>query len=110
LEDDPIKKVDKLAHLMGHLSRAVTPRVSHERIPLHVSLSTSVQAYVVGSEVEMQIRNSSFAMIGIITGRSSSHLFANRENASLIESLGIKSSSTDSLLSTIAIDLFQFQI
>ncbi|PMD14312.1 hypothetical protein NA56DRAFT_754994 [Hyaloscypha hepaticicola] len=44
LEDDPIEKIDKLAHVMGHLSRAITPRASHERIPLHVSLNTSAQA------------------------------------------------------------------
>jgi hypothetical protein len=48
LEDDPIEKIDKLAHVMGHLSRAITPRPSHERIPLHVSLNTSAQAFGAG--------------------------------------------------------------
>ncbi len=45
LEVDPIEKIDKLVHVMGHLSRAITPRASHERIPLHVSLNTSAKAY-----------------------------------------------------------------
>jgi hypothetical protein len=59
----------------------------------------------------MQILKSLFTMAAIITSRTASTTFsADGECTSLTESLGIKSSSTDSLLSTIAIDLFQFQI
>jgi hypothetical protein len=44
LEEDPILKMDDLAHVIGHLSRAITPRASHEAIPVHVNLNTNAQA------------------------------------------------------------------
>jgi alanyl-tRNA synthetase len=44
LDEDPIKKMDDLAHVIGHLSRAITPRSSHERIPLRVNLNSNAVA------------------------------------------------------------------
>jgi hypothetical protein len=115
LEGDPIEKIDKLAHVMGHLSRVITPRASHERIPLHVSLNTSAQAsrasYGRGgrggnANPEVVVHDDRHHHEEVFFTSFSAH----GENAGLIESLGIESSSTDSPLSIIAIDPFQFQI
>ena len=44
LDEDPIQKMDDLAHVIGHLSRAITPRTSHERMPLRVNLNSNAIA------------------------------------------------------------------
>jgi hypothetical protein len=76
LEDGPIEKIDKLAYGTGHFLRVITPRGSHKRTTLRVSLNPSVRAsgLVMEEQVEvaMQIRKSLFTMIGIITRRCSS--------------------------------------
>jgi hypothetical protein len=114
LEDDSVGKIDKLAHVIGHLSRAINPMASHERIPLLVSLNTSVQAsgLVMEEKVEvaMQIRKSLFTMIGILTRRSYSHLSCKSRECQLDRLFGYQVKRIDSLLSIIAIDPFQFQI
>jgi len=87
---------------------------SHERIPLLVSLNTSVQAsgLVMEEKVEvaMQIRKSLFTMIGILTRRSYSHLSCKSRECQLDRLFGYQVKRIDSLLSIIAIDPFQFQI
>jgi hypothetical protein len=40
LDEDPIQKM----HVISHLSRAITPRTSHERIPLRVNLNSNAIA------------------------------------------------------------------
>jgi len=45
LEDDPIDQMDKLAHVVGHIQRAFTPRTSHETIrPIRFNLNSSAVA------------------------------------------------------------------
>ena len=45
LDDDPIDQIDKLAHVVGHIQRAFTPRTSHENIrPIRFNLNSSAVA------------------------------------------------------------------
>lgn len=44
LDEDPIQKMHDLAHVISHLSRAITPRTSHERIPLRINLNSNAIA------------------------------------------------------------------
>jgi len=47
LEADPIENMDKLAGVIGHIQRVITPRTSHEAI--HLNVNSSVLGSGVGS-------------------------------------------------------------